>query len=805
MIHDKWMEQAFQDLKNQEIDEFTGNKKRPKKTQFKYSNGLPGTYKTTAIIKVSDEWTKKGKGSVHCVPSKLLCSEVESRHQSDCIILNSDTIDDDESVGGCLKRVFAEGLDKALILTHHAILNTEKIPLTDYTLFFDELFDPTIHIEINGDSELKETLKRLLIVPSINQKYSKIEVEDKAKVWEMIYLLRGTQFVDEEPSNNQLERLLTYVARSNHFVVYSHNAFNKSFLDGDGEKFVATAIIKPDLFHCWKEVRFSAAGFEHSLLYFLWNKLFGIEWIQDNEMMKYLREPLKRKLVVRYWIESRGWSKTFGKQTDQEQTMLDKFYADTEEYLKKNDITQVLLGKNKDDTHTLKGVEVEDLPFGSYGLNSFTHHHTFIEAGAYLKSNAYYELMEWLGLSKEAKSEDCERVYQNLYRTGIRSSREGLRRESNEVWTLIIPSRNLFPKHFHERFDVVDAMKFGHLVEDNLPKVGRPKGSTKVDPSLVARRQYVLNKKSRLNAILKKQGIEFEEKKMVVTIFDAPTVDAFDEEIESFPSVGDRHEFYRAEFYEYLMQESLKKVQKKFQNLSFALIDYQDNRRGQLNAKAVYGAVFDFDATEEEGLITPDRVKTILGSSEFFLYPSFSGGFKNRLVVLFKESLTPDEAGQLIEHIHLKFIEEYPECKSDNQCLSFSQSWFLPRNKQGVHVEGELFDAIEFLNGTVGWGLSQNQRNRDLAIQDIVIKKPVIVIKKPEDEIFAQNILPELVDMSKGHRFDIGQRLVGLCKKICPTMNGRLIEEFRARGMSKAQLMGMEKLQKKKFDTVSVV
>lgn len=781
----KWMDQAFQDLKNQEIDEFTGNKKRPKKTQFKYSNGLPGTYKTTAIIKVSDEWTKKNKGSVHCVPSKLLCSEVESRHKADCMVLNSDTIDDDESVGGCLKRVVAEGLDKALILTHHAILNTERIPLTDYTLFFDELFDPTIHIEINGDSELKATLNRLLIVPSINQKYSKIEVEDKAKVWEMIYLLRGT----DDLSNNQLERLLTFVARSNHFVVYSHNAFNKSFLEGDGEKFVATAIIKPDLFHCWKEVRFSAAGFEHSLLYFLWNKIFGIEWIQDNEMMKYLREPLKRKLVVRYWIESRGWSKTFGKQMDQEQTMLDKFYADTEEYLKDNGITQVLLGKNKDDTHTLNGVEAEDLPFGSYGLNSFTHHHTFIEAGAYLKSNAYYELLEWLGLSKEAKSDDCERIYQNLYRTGIRSS------ESNEVWTLIIPSRNLFPKHFIERFDVVDQKKFGHLVEDNLPKVGRPKGSTKVDPSLVARRQYVLNKKSRLNAILKKQGIEFEEKKMVVTIFDAPTVDASDEAIESFPSIGDRHEFYRDEFYEYLMQESLKTVQKKFQNLSFAVIDYQDNRRGHFKVKAVYGAVFDFDATEEEGLITPDRVKTILGECSFVLYPSFSGGYKNRLVVLFKESLTPEEAGQLIEHIHLRFLEEYPECKSDNQCLSFSQSWFLPRNKaakphafQAVHVTGELFDAIEFLHGTVGWGLSEKQQVRDLAIQKIVIKKP-------EDELFNQKILPELVDMGKGNRFNLGQRLVGLCKKICPTMNGKLIDEFRTRGMSKAQLRDMEKLQ----------
>lgn len=202
----------------------------------------------------------------------------------------------------------------------------------------------------------------------------------------------------------------------------------------------------------------------------------------------------------------------------------------------------------------------------------------------------------------------------------------------------------------------------------------------------------------------------------------------------------------------------------------------------------MYGAVFDFDATEEEGLITPDRVKTILGDCSFFLYPSFSGGYKNRLVVLFKEPLTPEEAGQLIEHIHLKFLEDYPECKSDDQCLSFSQSWFLPRNKQGVHVEGELFDAIEFLHGTVGWGLSEKQQVRDLAIQKIVIKKP-------KDELFNQKILPELVDMGKGNRFNLGQRLVGLCKKICPTMNGKLIDEFRTRGMSKAQLRDMEKLQ----------
>jgi hypothetical protein len=785
----KWMEQALEDHKNQDIDEFTGKKKRPKKTEFKFSNGLPGTFKTTAIIKVTDEWAKKNKGSVHAVPSKLLSKEVAERHKVKCVILNSDTVNENESVGQRLKSALKDGLQDPLIVTHHAILNTEKLPISDYTLFFDELFDPTIHFEISvRDTNLKETIKHLLDIPSINQRYSKIVTKNNSKIWDTIYSLRGTKFEEDETNSNQLERLLTFIARSNHFIVYSHNSFNKSVLEGDGEKFVATAFVKPDLFYPWKEVRFSAAGFEHSLLYFLWNKLFGIEWTKDNQMMKYLREPLKRKIIVRYWLESRGWSKTFGKQNTLNpgdafvESMLDKFYADTETYLKSEGITQVLLAKNKDDDHSLNGISVENLPFGSYGLNSFTHHHTFIEAGAYLKPNAFYELMEWLGFKKESKSEDAERIYQNLYRTGIRVA------EKDEVWTLIIPSKNLFPKYFYERFDVIDAKKFGSLVEEDFPKAGRPKGSNKVDPSISARRQYLINNKSKINAILKKQGVEFEKQKIIATIFDAPTVDPTDEVIETFPALGDRHEFCRVEFYEFLKQESKKKVQKKYQNLSFALVDYEDNRRGHTRASQVYGAVFDFDATEEEGFITPERVKAVLGEIEFFLYPSFSGGFKNRLVILFREGLSPQEAESLIESIHHVFLETYPKCKSDQKSFCFAQTWFLPRNNPGTHINGEVFDAREYLHGSVAWGLSQAQKERDfqLAIQ------PSVGVS--ENAIFTQKILPKLSEMGKNNRYNLGEHLVGVCKWLCPTMGDKLIEEFKNRGMSDDHISQMKKL-----------
>ena len=799
----QWIKKAQEDLDEQSNDEFSLIKKRYQHTEFLFSNGLPGTYKTTAIIKTTDALTRKGIGSFHAVPSKFLCSEVQDRHQEECVVLNSDTIKGDETVGELLRMSLRKGTQKAYVVTHHAILNTEKLPITDYTLFWDELFDPTIHIEINLDEEMRETLQSLIEIENIDGRYAIIKAKNKTALWNTIYSMRNKNKEDDSEEgqsvNEKLLRLLTYVARFSHFDVYSHNTFNRNSLYNDGKKFVATIIVKPDIFYPWKSVRFSSAGFEYSLLYYLWNKKYGIDWKVDQFMMSQLREPKKRKIRVRYWSKMNGWSKSFNqKQVEtsekdigtldefMDKTHLNQYYEDVDQLMDEG-IRNVLIGKNKSDNHSLKQAKEEILPYGSEGRNSFTHHRAYVEAGAYNKSNSYYEFMDWLGLLKEAKICDAERVYQNLYRTGIRDENQ------DEVWTLIIPSKFLFPNYLYERFEVVEIEQFGNLKEKAPNKGGRPKGSNKVDPSLSGRRKYLYDAKAKAKKERKKQGIADDDSSIAMTLFGSPSID--DGEITAFPSYGDLHHFQRSDLYLFLMNESKKQIRVKTENLSFSLIEYKDNRRSSDNVLSVHGAVFDFDTVEEEGAITSERVKSILGDQEFFLYPSFSGGYKCRLVIPFQESLTPGEAYSLIKSIHHSFLNVFPKCKSDRKCFDFSQLWFLPRNNPGTLVSGKVFDGRKYLNHNVAWGLSEEQLERDNHIKNI----NGAIVQLDSDRAYERFIVPELSEIKPGTRFNVGQRLVGLCKKHCPEKKSSLFNEFKSRGVSKQHLMDLETLFYKKF------
>lgn len=64
MIQDntKWMDQAFQDLKNQEIDEFTGIKKRPKKLSSSIQMVCREPTKQPQLLKCLMNGQKRAKG-----------------------------------------------------------------------------------------------------------------------------------------------------------------------------------------------------------------------------------------------------------------------------------------------------------------------------------------------------------------------------------------------------------------------------------------------------------------------------------------------------------------------------------------------------------------------------------------------------------------------------------------------------------------------------------------------------------------------------------------------------------------------
>lgn len=755
------------DLRNQMtrlIEEETHNQigslNRPYKTKFLYSNGLPGTYKTTAIIKVTDDLAKKNRGSVHAVPSKLLCTEVREKHQSDCIVLNSSTVD---SVSRNLRNLVVD-VKKPLIVTHHSILNTERIPVNNHPLFFDELFDPTIHLEINDDSsDAKQILISLIHIIFINQKYSPIVIDEskKADIWKIIYLLRET------PGESNLEKVLTMLARSSHFDVWSHNQYNRDFLSGNGNKFVITAFIKPDIMYPWKDVRFSSAGFDKSLLFFLWNKEYNIEWKKDIQMMKYLCKPRKTDLNVYYWAENRAWSKAFGKQSIGDSDVLSMYYRDVNTLIRDINLKKVLLCKNKDDSNTLD-VESELLPYGSEGLNAYTSHNTLVEAGAYNKPNAFYEFMKFKGLSEESKADTVEKVYQALYRTQIRLGLEG---QTN----LIIPSKNIFPQYLRERFDSVNLIKFGELSTeiDTAKKGGRPKGTQKIDESISDRHQYIIQQKFKARKNIKESSNTDE---VVVTIFDKPRL--VDNEIASFPSHGDVFKFKREEFYLFLINESKKKKTEKYNNLSFSLIEFDDNHRIKKKAIKSYGICFDFDTKVSEGVITEGIVKEIINEDiEGLIYSTYSEEYKKRLIILYKECIDPSLHVIVSSYLYDEFEKRVPECLIDKSSLSLSQSWLLPRKSANSvdYFSGSAFDPLEYLSGTIHSGKSELQRDS--------MKKEKSIISS---DIYDSLITPIISKMCDGNRFFLAQKSVGICVKYCSNLRDRLFEDFKDAGLSES-------------------
>ncbi len=781
--------------------------------EFLYNPGLAGTRKTWAIIEVTDGLTRKGIGSIHTVGSKALAKEVESKHKEPCRVINSDTVD---SVGKTIKEIFRnEELKKInYILTHHSILYTMNLPYSGIILFWDELFDPTIHIELNSDEyknfSLKELFNEIFIIPSLDKPYSNyspilLNEKSKNKLWDKINELRP-KFDEDEPIRNKLLNLLISVARSKNSKceVWSHNQFNNNFLNGDGKKFVATIFTKPEIFNIFKQVRFSAAGFEYSLLFHLWHKLFGVNWKIDKMMNKKLKEPKLKEIEVYYLADKNGATRTFFNKNNPEtdETILQTFYKESHKKLIELGIDKVLMLKNNDDPFMYESIECEIAPFNNEGRNDFAHHHTVIYTGAFNKPNPFYDIMGYFGLSEEAKRDAVERAYQTLYRTCIRIDGD------NTIVRLFIPSKHLFPKHLHQRFSKVNFIKIGDLKEEDPNKGGQPKGSIKVDPTLKTRRQYIINLKAKVRKKLKEQKINpkgiNDGSEIVVSFFDKPIVDK-DGDITAFPSDGDEHNYSRSEFYEFLKEKSEMKNTKKTENFSFSLVKFKNQKRLKDNAEWIYGVVLDFDTTKEAGLITYEKIKELLGPVECFIHSTYSGGFKRRVIILFKEPVEPEEAGIILLMIYSTFITEYPDCELDHSSTNFAQPYFLPclpKNKDDYFAEyysGEAFDTMDYLVfGISLFDSKQQAKQKNELLKTFKLKSDSI---EYQEQNYLKFVYPVISQMKPKNRFYLGQQSVGYCKNYCPKMKDKLFADFKKVGVSKTMIKDFENLWNSKSGT----
>jgi hypothetical protein len=370
-----------------------------KHTEFKFNNGFAGTNKTGGIVKHTDTLTTKNITSFHSVPSKALCQEVAKRHKEDCVVINSDTLTEFKTVKKSLTHSILNLPDKAVIITHHSILNGNYYPKNDFTLFFDEVFEPCYHLELyqkHFDLPLKSIFNQLFDIENLTSRYALVRLNEdsSALYWNLVNKFRKKNDEDK-PITDKIKLLLDCVYRYKCFDVWSHNQFNRDFLNGDGEKFVITIFLKPDIFYPFKEVRFSSAGFEYTLLYHIWKNIYGIKWTPDEEMMAYNKEPKLKDLNVYHYAERRNWSRSFADTPiNDDKSIIQGYYSETQLLLTSKNIDKILFLKNKNDPFMFEGVECELAPFNSQGRNDFDHHHTLVCSGAFNYEKAFYELMD---------------------------------------------------------------------------------------------------------------------------------------------------------------------------------------------------------------------------------------------------------------------------------------------------------------------------------------------------------------------------------------------------------------------------
>jgi hypothetical protein len=354
-----------------------------------------------------------------------------------------------------------------------------------------------------------------------------------------------------------------------------------------------------------------------------------------------------------------------------------------------------------------------------------------------------------------------ERVYQQIYRTCAR------RDDNNITPNLVIPSLTLFPKYIEERFKTVNKIKLGNLIEPELNKGGRPRT---VDPNIKRKHQYIIDLTSKFN-----KGIDFKETKdLLITVFNKPLLND-NGGIKSINLYGN-HKFSHQEFFNFMEKWSQIKAQAKHDNLLFSLATFKDNRALNINVQQVYGVLFDFDTIKEEGLINYDKVVKVFGEVvECLIYSTHSGGYKRRLLVLFQEPITYDEAKEVYSHLGRTFLNEYPECGLDiDALLNVAQPYYFPRksdNSVFIIHSGKKFDAKTYLIGSSPFGLLESE----VVYQDLNIRK---MSYDEEVDYYNRIIIPLLDELGPGDRWFKAQSILGKVYRKANLFEDQMFRDF---------------------------
>lgn len=368
---------------------------------IEYGSGLAATGKTT-FIRETIVSTYDDDSIIIVKPTIEMCETTakkilqSNRHLPVAVIHsengNTENIEDtQETVVARIKAALLQAVDTGkpiiIICCHQSFLNVTLFPnKTEYTVYWDEEFDPTDyhdHRFVPADQE-KFIFEGCLIHP-INDDYDLIEVTKEAK----------DRIEMRLQQNDEITAVLTSVYEK------MIDAFSEKYLlfvdkkTGGVNRFIMCSVRNPEIFRGFKRVVMFGARFENSLLYQLYgHDKFGVVWKEMPEWKERNTKKTHHQTIEFYYaVEDAKHANRYIS------PILDTFLKDCSDAMSR---PTTLYSRNKVYKDT-KGLVVDlpfellgaatELPFGCYGLDTFKHCDTLVYFGSYNYNSPYYH---WL-------------------------------------------------------------------------------------------------------------------------------------------------------------------------------------------------------------------------------------------------------------------------------------------------------------------------------------------------------------------------------------------------------------------------
>lgn len=414
---------------------------------FEYLSGICGSSKTELLINHVIDRMRFGEHFLYAVPFTDLCDEIAGRFKLKGIspkVIHSKNAHENCSVGeriieemGRIDPDAAHG--QVFIVTQEAMRSIpyfpNNTPESFWTVIHDEAVDPTSYIELRF-KEHQQYIDGVITIPRKSWHLDFVPAVPKGN----LNLSQQRAIIRNTHGDEVWEKLSDFYqhiqnAHEGKCDLFVHMSEYKSFKEGDGNKFIATAVYNPVMFKKFRRVIFAGALFEYELMFNLWRDFFGVTWKESPLKSQLTTSTHSNPLKVVYVFDNLAWSRYRAGQAFEGKQIKEHIDEIARDYFASSKHPVVFVsnkGERKPQDDWI------DCPYGNKGSNKFREYRNLAYTGAFNHATPYYNFMKWAGCENIVKiSQNVSHLYQTVMRLKIRNY------DCQDECTLFVPCKSM--------------------------------------------------------------------------------------------------------------------------------------------------------------------------------------------------------------------------------------------------------------------------------------------------------------------------------------------------------------------------